>query len=138
VKKNGFSLIELVVAMGIIGILAAVAIPSYLSYTKSANRTDATRTMTFDAQALERCYSQNFSYIVNCPLAVAGPSPSAQGYYTVTIAAAASTYTITATPLKSPQTKDTACWTFTLNNAGTQYAATQGGAANTQSCWGST
>jgi type IV pilus assembly protein PilE len=138
VKKNGFSLIELVVAMGIVGILAAIAIPAYTSYTKTANRTDATRTMTYDAQVLERCYSQNFSYTVNCPLAAAAPSASAQGYYTITIAAAASTYTITATPLKSPQTQDSACATFTLNNAGTQGATTSGGAANTQTCWGST
>jgi type IV pilus assembly protein PilE len=138
VKKNGFSLIELVVAMGIVGILAAIAIPAYIAYTKTANRTDATRTMTSDAQTLERCYSQNFNYTVNCPLATAGPSPSVQGYYTVTVTAAASTYTITAVPLKAPQTQDSACATFTLNNAGTQYAATSGGAANTQTCWGST
>jgi type IV pilus assembly protein PilE len=134
-KKNGFSLIELVVAMGIVGILAAIAIPSYLSYTKTANRTDATRTLTYDAQALERCYSQNFTYTTNCPLAVAAPSPSAQGYYTITIAATTNTYTITATPLKSPQTNDATCTSFTLNNAGTQGATPAG---NTQACWGST
>jgi len=137
VKKNGFSLIELVVAMGIVGILAAIAIPSYLSYTKSANRTDATRTMTYDAQALERCYSQSFTFL-GCTSAAAGSLASAQGFYTVTIAPTANSFTITAIPLKSPQTKDTNCWTFTVNNAGTQFAATQGGAANTQTCWGST
>jgi type IV pilus assembly protein PilE len=138
VKKNGFSLIELVVAMGIVGILAAIAIPAYTAYTKTANRTDATRTMTADAQALERCYSQNFSYVTNCAAAAATPATSQQGYYTITIAAAASTFTITATPLKSPQTKDSDCATFTLNNAGTQGATTSGGLANTQTCWGST
>ncbi len=137
-KKNGFTLIEVVVTIGILGILAAIAIPAYSAYIKTANRTDATRTMTYDAQALERCYSQNFTFATNCPLAVAPPSPSAQGYYTITIAATANSFTITATPLKSPQTQDSACGTFTLDNAGTQGATTSGGAANTQTCWGST
>lgn len=133
-KKNGFSLIELVVAMGIVGILAAIAIPAYTSYTKTANRTDAVRTMTYDAQALERCYSQSFTYL-GCASAAAGSLASAQGYYTVTIAPTANSFTITATPLKSPQTQDSACTSFTLNNAGTQGAT---GSATSQTCWGST
>src|ERR1700734_2080560 len=131
-KKNGFSLIELVVAMGIVGILAAIAIPAYTSYTKTANRTDATRTMTYDAQALERCYSPTFTSL-GCASAVSGVS--AQGYYTVTIAPTANSFTITATPLKAPQTSDSTCTSFTVNNAGTQSATP---AANTQTCWGST
>jgi type IV pilus assembly protein PilE len=131
-KKNGFSLIELVVAMGIVGILAAIAIPAYTSYTKTANRTDATRMMTYDAQALERCYSQTFTYL-GCASAVSGVS--AQGYYTVTITPTANSFTITATPLKAPQTSDSTCTSFTVNNAGTQSATP---AANTQTCWGST
>jgi type IV pilus assembly protein PilE len=134
VKKNGFSLIELVVAIGIVGILAAIAIPAYTSYTKTANRTDATRTLTYDAQALERCYSQAFTY-VGCASAAAGSLASAQGYYTVTIAPTANSFTITAVPLKSPQTQDTACTSFTVNNAGTQSAT---GTASSQTCWGST
>src|SRR5579862_7138838 len=125
-KKNGFSLIELVVAMGIVGILAAIAIPAYTSYTKTANRTYATRAMTFDAQALERCYSQNFTY-VGCTPAASGTSP--QGYYTITVAPTANSYTITATPLKAPQTSDSTCTSFTVNNAGTQSATP---AANSQ------
>lgn len=138
-RKNGFTIIELVVTMGIIAILAAIAIPAYSSYTKNANRTDATRTLTLDAQALERCYSQKFNYTdASCP--GAGPVASTQGYYTVTIAVTTTpaSYIITAVPRISPQTSDSACATFTLTSAGTQTATTSGGATNTQMCWGST
>lgn len=137
-KKNGFSLIELVVAMGIVGILAAIAIPAYTAYTKTANRTDATRTMTSDAQALERCYSQNFTY-VGCATAPAGTATTTQGYYSITIATpTASSFTITAVPVKAPQTGDTSCAQFTLNSAGTQGATSSSSAVTTSTCWGST
>src|SRR5271166_3970909 len=83
--KNGYTLTELLIAMAIVAILAAIAIPAYSSYTRTANRTDATKTMSFDAQALERCYSQTFSY-AGCAAAPAGSTSSPQGFYTVTIA----------------------------------------------------
>jgi len=138
VKQNGMTLIELLIAMTVVAILAAIAIPAYDSYTRVANRTDATQAMTFDAQALERCYSQAFTY-AGCAAAPAGAVASRQGFYTVTIAVpTATSYTITATPLKAPQTNDSACQTFTLNSAGTQGATNGAGTANTQVCWGST
>jgi type IV pilus assembly protein PilE len=148
--KNGFSLIELMIAVAIVGILAAIAIPSYMAYTRKANRTDATRTMTYDAQALERCYSQYFTYNLDannnpvpCSI-VAGPSASPQGFYTITInivnpvPGTPASFSIAAVPLAAPQTGDTACQSFSLNSAGTQLALDGGGLPNTQTCWGST
>jgi type IV pilus assembly protein PilE len=138
-KKNGFSLIELMIAVGIVGILAAIAIPSYSAYVRRANRTDATRTLSLTAQALERCYSQSFTYAVaTCPVAGVTPTTSAQGYYTVTInlvAGPPESYTLSAVPLLAPQTADAICTGFTLDSTGKQDATPIG---NAQTCWGST
>jgi type IV pilus assembly protein PilE len=131
--KNGFTLIELVVVMLIVAVLTAIAIPSYQAYTHKANRSDATRAMTLEAQALERCYSQNFSYTTGCSV-VAGTTTSPQGYYTLTVSFTASGYSISAAPNPGPQESDTQCASFTLDNTGTQGASP----GSAQTCWGST
>jgi len=142
-KKNGFTLMELMIAVAIVAILAVIAIPSYTQYIRRGNRTDATKTLTLDAQALERCYSQTFSYAA-CPGALAGgPLQSIEGKYNVTIAIpdpaqAAPSYIITAVPVAPSQVADTDCAKFTLNTTNTQYAQNSAATANTQTCWGST
>ena len=137
-KKNGFTLVEMMITVAIVGILAAIAIPSYSAYTKRANRIDATRTMSFVAQTLERCYSQNFSY-VPCAGAVAGSTASPQGYYTITIAinaAPTASYTITAVPRANPQLTDSSCMNFSVDSSGTQKATDSSSADSTNTCWG--
>lgn len=130
------TLIELMVAVAIVGILAAIAYPSYQAYVIRSNRTDATRALTVDAQALERCYSQNFTYL-GCPTVTTTAISSPNGYYSVTIPAAtlaASSYVITATPAAgSVQNKDGQCTSFSLDSSGTQ---TSTGTASAQTCWG--
>jgi type IV pilus assembly protein PilE len=138
-KNKGFSLIELMITVSIVGILAAIAIPSYAAYTKRANRTDATRTITVYAQALERCYSQTFTY-VGCAAAPTASVASPQGYYTITIATATAptaTYSITAVPVASPQLQDSSCMHFAVDNSGKQSALNSSGLDNTKTCWGS-
>jgi type IV pilus assembly protein PilE len=140
-KRNGFTLVELMITVAVVAILAMIAIPSYTQYVRRANRTDATKTMTLDAQALERCYSQSFLY-TGCVGALVGTQASPQGKYNVTIAvpdtvtpgAPAASYLITAVPLAPSQQADTDCQSFTLNTAAKQ-DATPAGAAT---CWGST
>jgi type IV pilus assembly protein PilE len=133
--KNGFTLVELMIACAIVGILAAIAIPSYTAYVRQSNRTDAVRALTLDAQALERCYSQAFTY-VGCTSVPAGPTLTSSGNYNVTLTnLTATTYTLTAAPASAQQLGDATCTSFVLDQTGAQ---TTTPAANSRTCWGST
>jgi len=135
--ERGVTLLELMVVVAIVGVLSAIAYPSYLSYLQRGNRSDATRALMLYGQAMERCYSQVFTY-VGCAAvpAVTTPTPSPNRYYTVTLTAATATdYTITAVPAGSPQISDTLCTSFTLSGSAGQSAT--GAAPNpSQFCWG--
>ena len=139
-RARGFTLIELMITVGIVAILASIAVSSYSRYVRQANRTDATRTMMQDAQSLQRCYSQNFTYLPAPPCTTtAGTTVSPNNYYNITVAIPnATSYTITAAPAKAPQTADTQCVSFTLNSNGTQAAQDGSGADSTKQCWGAT
>lgn len=61
-KKCGFTLIELMIAVTIVGILASVAIPSYLAYVKKGKRAEAQGALVTFANAMEQWRLQNGSY----------------------------------------------------------------------------
>jgi type IV pilus assembly protein PilE len=62
IEKNGFTLIELMIVTAIIGILAAVAYPSYQNYVKRGNRVDMQSALIQIAARLEAYKAINGSY----------------------------------------------------------------------------
>ena len=127
--NNGFTLIELMIVIAIIGILAGIAYPSYTGFVKKANRADAIDSLLVLSGRMEEFYMNNDSYIGATVGAAGtvGSDQSSEGLYTLSIpAATAFAYTITATPVGA----DPECTTFTLNQLGQK-----GSTGTSTSCW---
>lgn len=113
-KERGFTLLELMIVVAIIGILVAIAYPSYMNFLVDGRRTDAQEALLGFANALERHKTENMTYTgaatgsppgdTGAPATTTFPSQSpidsSDKYYNLTIVAADSlSYTLRATPI---------------------------------------
>ena len=102
-KNGGFSLLEIMIAVAIIGIIAAVAYPSYQGYISDTYRAQAGADLKRCALALERFYSNGFTYVGGdgqCTLWSPSDAAFAQRQYTLALPTlTTNNYTIQATPL---------------------------------------
>lgn len=133
----GFTLVELMITVAIIGIIAAFAFPSYTSYVVRGNRAAAESYMLELASLQERFMVDNRAYAASLAALNAPATPaSVSAYYQITVTAPAAatppSYTITATPIGSQASRDTGCGTLALNQAGDKSTSGPSGAAG---CW---
>lgn len=115
-KNSGFTLVELLIVVAIIGILAAIALPSYNDSVRKGKRADGKASLSALANALERCYTQNGTYD-GCAAAATNPQDSSDGYYSIAINTSAGTptqFSLTATG-QNGQENDTGCTALTLD-----------------------
>ncbi len=134
----GFTLIELLAVIAIVGLLLAIAIPSYNNQVLRTRRTEAAKELMALAAAEER-FNTNCNTYANSMTAAQATcaglgltrTTSENGYYTLSVVATATTFTATATPVGS-QANDTKCLNLTLTNTGAKGISGSGNAAK---CW---
>jgi len=149
---RGFTLIELMIVVAVIGILTSIALPAYQKYIRESRRADAKSAVLDLASREERFFSANNTYTTSAtalgygsafPLAV---NASGQSYYSLSVpsvtaasgtgaTAVAPGFTGLATPTGS-QTADANCYAYQIDQLGTQTNVDASSAALTGTgCW---
>ena len=128
-KSRGFTLIEVMIAVAVIGILAAIAYPSYVEYTKKARRAEAAAVLMDAVQVVERGFSQTGAY---SGAGIPGQSPViGDAVYTINFAAGvagAGGYVVTANAVAGGMMAGDTCAAMSINAVGVQ-------APNNDLCW---
>lgn len=130
----GFTLIELMIVVGIIGVLGAISYPLYTDYVQKGRRADGKSAVLNAAHEMERCGSTFGRYNhANCA-AQANPPDSPEGHYSIASSnVTASTYTFTATAQGAQAADSAECDAFAVNQAGVK---TSTGSEGNDRCWG--
>jgi len=119
----GFTMVEMMIVVAIVGILAMVVIPSLNSETNKSRRNDAKVALTRAATDLERCYVLYNQY----NNAACGSYPASgsvvtsdNGFYKIVATSlSATSFTLTASPTdNSPQLQDSHCLNLTIDSSG--------------------
>ena len=128
-NQSGFTLIEIMITMVIIGILASMSWVAYDSYTTKNRRVEGVRALMEASSLMEKCYTNNNTY-EDCFI----PGASERGHYSLALSDDDDVgYTLTATA-QNAQASDDDCTTLVINHLGVR--SHTGDATDARRCWG--
>ena len=148
-RRQGFTLVELMIVVLIMGILATASVAGYRQYVQRADRVDATSALLRVSTAQERFYLQNNQYattaeeLANPPPGGLGTAETSLGLYELSVAPAADGATVgyTATAAASAsgsQRADDDCQVYTIDQSGRRGASNSAGSSGAEviaRCW---
>lgn len=125
--QKGFTLIEIMIAVAVVAILSAIAVPAYQDYVKQGKLSGGFGALSDWSLKMEQFNQDNRTYLNTAGTACGVAAPAADSF-TLTCAGTATTYTLTATGSNSLNGFE-----YTINQAGTKTSTTTWG--DSASCW---
>ena len=151
-RQAGFSIVELMIVVAIIGLLAGIGVPSYRDYVNKGKRTEGKAALTAAAARMERYYTQNNCYpsaacgnptsadsataLTNAGIPGFSGESASKAAYNISLSVTPQAFTVTAVP-RAPFT-DPLCGNLTLTNTGRKWTQTNGtsdDATRPEGCW---